>query len=66
MRLGLRLGLLAQRLRLGDHAVIVAWMLGKAIEVRWHRWRMRHTVVIASRDHGRLFWTVQAPEKIKL
>lgn len=64
MRLGVRLGLIAQWLRLGDKAVILAWLLGKAVERRTDRWRHRNTVALALRDAPSVFWTVAPPEKL--
>ena len=66
MRLGVRFGLLAQRLRCSDDVVILAWMLGKAIERRRGRWQYRNTVIVAGRDVNRIYWTVAAPEKVIL
>ena len=66
MRFGVWLGLLAQRLHLGDRAVVLAWICGRAIETRVRRWQYRDTVVMASRDANRIYWTVAAPEKVIL
>ncbi len=64
MRLRIVLPLMASRLGCSDRVVVTLWWVTSRLAHRIERWRYRDTMVMASRDANRIYWTVAAPEKI--